>query len=137
MEIGAVGGGGAGSRPYKQLYGVLPRLHLNKSSHSETALSNATFSHPYFPFFRTVFVFRESLLFHFFSISLSVPFSQLLTIEPFMWPHFETRRGRLWRGPEGARGDTEAEEEETKRGGVVGGGGGGWGAGAAFRPFLL
>lgn len=31
------------------------------------------------------------------------PFSQALTIEPFMWPHFETWR----RGSEWARGDTK------------------------------
>lgn len=35
--------------------------------------------------------------------SLSFPFSQPLTIELFMWPHFETWCGGL----EGARGDTE------------------------------
>lgn len=133
MEIPAVGREEEeGRRTHKQLYGALPRLHLNKSSHSEAALSKVTFSLPsslsgwFFPF-------RAFLLFHLSDhsaslpptppppISLSFPFSQLLTIEPFMWPHFETWHGRL----EGARGDTEAEEEETKRGGVRGGCGGG------------
>lgn len=38
-------------------------------------------------------------------LSPSFPFSQPFTIDPFMWPHFETWRGGL----EGTRGDSRRE----------------------------
>lgn len=103
---------------YKQLYRVHLWPHLNKSSHSETALSNITFSLYSFLLCHITLWQRLSLsqclLLFFLILSRSLssllpsslspsPFSRPLTIEPFMWPHFETWRGRL----EGARGDTE------------------------------
>lgn len=123
---------------YKLLYRVPLWPDLNKSSNSEAAQSNITLS--LYSLLLGHISLWESFttpIFFFFIIPLTpshlclcplglapclpFPFSQPLTIEPFMWPHFETWHGRLERG----RGDTERRGEER------------WRGGGAFKPFLF